>query len=32
MRHLKARIKASGPMSVAEYMKEALTNPIDVSL
>lgn len=29
MRHLKARIKASGPMSVAEYMKEALTNPID---
>lgn len=30
MRHLTARIKASGPLSVAEYMKEVLINPVTV--
>eukprot|EP00105_Crassostrea_gigas_P008964 XP_011423719.1 PREDICTED: protein arginine methyltransferase NDUFAF7, mitochondrial-like [Crassostrea gigas] len=28
MRHLTARIKANGPLSIAEYMKEVLTNPV----
>ena len=31
MRHLAARIKANGPLPVAEYMKEVLTNPVAVS-
>lgn len=30
MRHLTARIKANGPLSIAEYMKEVLTNPVTV--
>lgn len=30
MRHLTARIKANGPLSVAEYMKEVLINPVTV--
>ncbi|XP_066929507.1 protein arginine methyltransferase NDUFAF7, mitochondrial-like [Clytia hemisphaerica] len=28
MDHLKQRIKATGPITVASYMKEALTNPV----
>ncbi|XP_033734268.1 protein arginine methyltransferase NDUFAF7, mitochondrial-like isoform X2 [Pecten maximus] len=28
MKYLTARIRANGPMSVAEYMKEVLTNPV----
>nr|XP_022333358.1 protein arginine methyltransferase NDUFAF7, mitochondrial-like isoform X2 [Crassostrea virginica] len=28
MRHLTSRIKANGPLSVAEYMKEVLINPV----
>ncbi|ESO90134.1 hypothetical protein LOTGIDRAFT_64084, partial [Lottia gigantea] len=28
LRHLKARIKANGPITVAEYMKEVLINPV----
>ncbi|XP_050406511.2 protein arginine methyltransferase NDUFAF7, mitochondrial [Patella vulgata] len=28
LRHLESRIKASGPLTVAEYMKEVLTNPV----
>nr|XP_057938022.1 protein arginine methyltransferase NDUFAF7, mitochondrial [Doryrhamphus excisus]XP_057938103.1 protein arginine methyltransferase NDUFAF7, mitochondrial [Doryrhamphus excisus]XP_057938199.1 protein arginine methyltransferase NDUFAF7, mitochondrial [Doryrhamphus excisus] len=28
LRHLTSKIKATGPISVAEYMREALTNPV----
>ncbi|KAM8832277.1 protein arginine methyltransferase NDUFAF7, mitochondrial isoform 2-T2 [Spinachia spinachia] len=28
LRHLTSRIKATGPITVAEYMREALTNPV----
>ncbi|XP_061560075.1 protein arginine methyltransferase NDUFAF7, mitochondrial [Phycodurus eques] len=28
LRHLTSKIKATGPVSVAEYMREALTNPV----
>uniref|UniRef100_A0A8C5ECE6 Protein arginine methyltransferase NDUFAF7 n=1 Tax=Gouania willdenowi TaxID=441366 RepID=A0A8C5ECE6_GOUWI len=28
LRHLTAKIKATGPISVAEYMREVLTNPV----
>lgn len=28
MRHLTSKIKATGPITVAEYMREALTNPV----
>ncbi|KAJ3606578.1 hypothetical protein NHX12_026099 [Muraenolepis orangiensis] len=28
LRHLLSKIKATGPISVAEYMREALTNPV----
>ncbi|XP_077594754.1 protein arginine methyltransferase NDUFAF7, mitochondrial isoform X2 [Stigmatopora nigra] len=28
LRHLSSKIKATGPISVAEYMREALTNPV----
>ena len=31
VKQLKARIKATGPMSVSDYMKEVLTNPTAVS-
>ena len=30
-RHLKTRIKATGPITVAEYMRDVLTNPVSVS-
>lgn len=30
--HLQAKIKFNGPITVAEYMKEVLTNPKSVSL
>ncbi|XP_067681728.1 protein arginine methyltransferase NDUFAF7, mitochondrial-like [Haliotis asinina] len=28
VRHLRARIKSNGPLTIAEYMKEVLTNPL----
>ncbi|KAL5008291.1 hypothetical protein ScPMuIL_013872 [Solemya velum] len=28
LKHLQARIQANGPLTVAEYMKEVLTNPV----
>lgn len=31
LRHLTSKIKATGPISVAEYMREVLTNPVTVS-
>ena len=31
-RQLKAKIKITGPITVAEYMKEVLTNPVAVSI
>ena len=31
IRHLKTRIKLNGPVTVAEYMREVLTNPLMVS-
>lgn len=30
LRHLTSKIKATGPISVAEYMREVLTNPVTV--
>ena len=30
LRHLTSKIKATGPISVAEYMREVLTNPVMV--
>ena len=30
VKQLKARIRLSGPLSVADYMKEVLTNPTSV--
>lgn len=30
LRHLVYKIKATGPITVAEYMKEVLTNPTKV--
>lgn len=30
--HLRAKIKLKGPITVAEYMKEALTNPVYVRI
>lgn len=30
LRHLTYKIKATGPITVAEYMKEVLTNPAKV--
>lgn len=32
LRHLTTKIKATGPITVAEYMREVLTNPVTVSL
>ena len=32
VKQLRAKIKLSGPITVAEYMKEVLTNPIAVSV
>lgn len=32
LRHLTSKIKATGPITVAEYMREVLTNPVTVSL
>lgn len=32
LNQLRSRIKATGPMTVAEYMKEVLINPMSVSL
>lgn len=31
LRHLTSKIKATGPITVAEYMREVLTNPVAVS-
>lgn len=31
LRHLTSKIKATGPITVAEYMREVLTNPVTVS-
>lgn len=31
LRHLTSKIKATGPIPVAEYMREVLTNPVTVS-
>ena len=31
LRHLTSKIKATGPIPVAEYMREVLTNPVAVS-
>lgn len=30
LRHLTTKIKATGPITVAEYMREVLTNPVTV--
>lgn len=30
LRHLTSKIKATGPIPVAEYMREVLTNPVTV--
>lgn len=32
LRHLGYKIKATGPITVAEYMKEVLTNPAEVGV
>lgn len=32
LRHLTTKIKSTGPITVAEYMREVLTNPVTVSL
>lgn len=32
LRHLTSKIKSTGPITVAEYMREVLTNPVTVSL
>lgn len=31
LRHLTSKIKSTGPVTVAEYMREVLTNPVTVS-
>ena len=31
LRHLVTKIKSTGPISVAEYMREVLTNPVTVN-
>ena len=31
LRHLTSKIKSTGPITVAEYMREVLTNPVTVS-
>ncbi|KAG7220547.1 hypothetical protein INR49_017984 [Caranx melampygus] len=32
LRHLTSKIKATGPIPVAEYMREVLTNPVTVTM
>lgn len=32
LRHLMYKIKSTGPITVAEYMKEVLTNPAKVNI
>lgn len=32
LKHLMMKIKSTGPITVAEYMREVLTNPVKVEL